>query len=25
VRHERKHPDPNSPVNFAVSAAWTTR
>jgi len=25
VRHERKHPDPNSPVSFAVSAAWTTR
>src|SRR5687768_3193933 len=25
VRHERKQPDPNSPVNFAVSAAWSTR
>lgn len=25
VRHERKNPDPNSPVSFAVSAAWSTR
>lgn len=25
VRHERKNADPNSPVNFAVSAAWTAR
>jgi hypothetical protein len=25
VRHERKTPDPNSPVSFAVSAAWSTR
>jgi hypothetical protein len=25
VRHERKAADPNAPVTFAVSAAWTTR
>jgi hypothetical protein len=25
VRHERKHPDPNSPVSFAVTAAWSTK
>ena len=25
VRHERKAADPNGPVTFAVSAAWSTR
>jgi hypothetical protein len=25
VRHERKAADPNGPVSFAVSAAWSTR
>jgi Tfp pilus assembly protein PilN len=25
VRHERKANDPNGPVSFAVSAAWSTR
>lgn len=25
VRHERKNPDPNGPVTFAVSAAWSTK
>jgi len=25
VRHEQKANDPNGPVNFAVSAAWSTR
>jgi hypothetical protein len=25
VRHERKTPDPNGPVSFAVSAAWSTQ
>ena len=25
VRHERKAEDPNGPVSFAVSAAWSTR
>lgn len=25
VRHERKNPDPNGPVSFAVSAAWSAK
>ena len=25
LRHERKNADPNGPVSFAVSAAWSTR
>jgi len=25
LRHERKNPDPNGPVSFAVSAAWSTK
>ena len=25
LRHERKTPDPNGPVSFAVSAAWSTK
>jgi hypothetical protein len=25
VRHERKNPDPNGPVSFAVSAAWSPK